>query len=324
MPKVGITFNGSFPLDRVSRYVKFAEQNAFHSIWFAEHFFLRDSLISMAAVAGGTTRLKFGTGIISPYTREPALLAMSVETMSDLLKDRFILGLGTNTRFWDILGTKDAKPLRTMRRIVMMLREIHQGKEVEIDSGDSRPPVRAKLDFVSRCSLPIYIGALGHQMLKLSGQIADGVLLSNVSATKYVERSIKLVKEGIDQAGRNARDFEFACYILALSNAEQSTRQRARERIASLLSVPGREELLGDLAIEGLSNKIKDTIATKGILEASKLITDEMVDLVTIPSSAEECIEKVNEYRKSGVTLPILSPVGQEFEGILKSLAGSE
>ena len=109
MPKIGITFNGSFPLEKVCQYVRLAEEIDLNSIWFAEHFFMRDSLISIATSSAGTKKLRFGTGIISSYTRHLALLAMSVETMADFLKDRFVLGLGTNTRFWDILSTKGSK-----------------------------------------------------------------------------------------------------------------------------------------------------------------------------------------------------------------------
>ena len=130
-----------------------------------------------------------------------------------------------------------------MTKTISVLRDLHQGKEVEIEPalGD-RASVRAKLDFSSNSSLPIYIGALGHQMLRLAGKIADGVLLSNVSAPKYVQTAVQVVKKGLTESSNQKRDFEFASYILALTDDSPKTRQRARERIASLLSVPGREE----------------------------------------------------------------------------------
>ena len=104
MPGKATNFGIGFLAERLTvpekvRYSQAAERSGFASAWAAEHYFHRDAIVTSAAILAGTKRLKVGTGVINPYTRHPALLAMTTSTLIEMTEGLFILGLGTSVKY---------------------------------------------------------------------------------------------------------------------------------------------------------------------------------------------------------------------------------
>ncbi len=136
----------------------------------------------------------------------PALLASTFSTLDDLAPGRVILGIGA---WWDPLarkvGVDRAKPLKAMREIVEAVRLLlanetvtYEGEFVHFDG--------VELDYVHQerrpKDVPIYIGATGMQMMELTGEIADGVVLNYLVSPAYNATALEHLARGAAKAGR--------------------------------------------------------------------------------------------------------------------------
>ena len=180
-----------------------AEDLGYQEIWMTEGAG-RDSLTQLASIATATNRIVAGTGILPIYSRTPLITAMSAAGLAAVSGGRFILGLGVGNRpaTENGHGVTFANPLDRLRETIYIVRRLLQGEEVtfhgkalkvtEVSLGDAAPKEK----------VPIYIAALGPRMLRLAGEIADGVLLS-WAASSYLKEAIRQVREGAVSAGRD-------------------------------------------------------------------------------------------------------------------------
>src|SRR5512136_2727885 len=188
-------------------YVRYAEQRGFEAVWQAESRLVRDAIVPMAAYAAVTNKLKVGSGVINNWTRNIGLLAATFLTLDDLAPNRIICGLGA---WWDPLarnvGIDRKKPLTamketilTMRRLLNMERVTFHGEFVHVDG--------IELDVVhgrrEPRHVPIMIGATGEQMMVLTGEIADGVVLNYCAPPQHNDRALELLDRGARKQGRS-------------------------------------------------------------------------------------------------------------------------
>ena len=80
-------------------YGRLAEEAGFESLWVTERYFHEETFSLLGYLAASTTSLGLGLGVVNPYTRHPALLAMASATLDRLSGGRFRLGLGRSDRF---------------------------------------------------------------------------------------------------------------------------------------------------------------------------------------------------------------------------------
>ncbi|MGA0880324.1 MAG: LLM class flavin-dependent oxidoreductase, partial [Ilumatobacteraceae bacterium] len=180
--RVALYLQDAHPLREGMEFAKYAESKGFEAVWQAESRLVREATVPMAAFASVTTKLKVGSGVVDCWSRNPARLAATFSTLDDLAPGRVLLGIGA---WWDPLAKKvgidRSRPLRAMREIVTAVRALlnnetvtMQGEFVQLDG--------VELDYVyqerRKKDVPIYIGATGMQMMELTGEIADGVVLN--------------------------------------------------------------------------------------------------------------------------------------------------
>ena len=177
-----------------------------------------------------------------------------------------------------------------------------------------------KLDFHFQHRIPIYIGAIGKKMLRLSTELADGVILSAGTSPEYASETSVLLNQPRD------RPFEIASYIIALTDDKASTKKRAKERLVGLLSLQGRESMLGSrMAKDERIPKIREVLTSSGVSKAAELVGDDILEAVSISGSNGKCRERIQEYVDAGITLPILSPSGgTDFSELLVKCASGE
>lgn len=83
-------------------FVQQAERLGVDYVWSAEAWG-QDAVTSLAYLAGQTSRILLGTGIIQISARTPSMTAMTALALHDLSNGRFVLGLGTSApRLWKV------------------------------------------------------------------------------------------------------------------------------------------------------------------------------------------------------------------------------
>ena len=196
----------------------YAERHGFAEIWQADTRLARDCVVMMSALLAETTTLRFGSGVLPIYTRNPAVIAATWSTMWELGgltpdgESRVMLGLGA---WWEPIagrvGADRRKPLTAMRENVEAIRLLFTMEEVTYE-GEFVHLDRVRLDVAYGQTgprpIPIYIGATGPKMLELTGEVCDGVVLNYVVSTDYIRSAIDRVAAGAARSGRTIDDLD--------------------------------------------------------------------------------------------------------------------
>jgi len=299
-------------------FSRYAEAKGFDAVWQAESRLVREATVPMAAFASVTERIKVGSGVADCWSRNPARLAATFSTLDDLAPGRVILGLGA---WWDPLaakvGIERARPLMVMREVVTAVRALLNNETVTMH-GEYVHLDGVELDYVYQerrpKDVPIYIGATGMKMMELTGEIADGVVLNYLVSPDYNRRAMEALAVGLDRAGRSMDDLDRPQLVVCSVHEDRSTAlDMARMMVTQYL---GQQPHI--MAASGVPQSLLDAVgevltwpATHEQVEAaSKLVPDEIVQMLTASGTPEEARAKVAEYIADGCTCPILYPLG--------------
>jgi 5,10-methylenetetrahydromethanopterin reductase len=326
---VAIYLQDAHPLREAMGWAQAAERAGFDAVWQAESRLVRDAIVPMAAFGATTERIKLGSGVASIWTRNPAVLASTFSTLDDLAPGRVICGLGA---WWDPLarkvGVDRAHPLTVMREIVTVVRALLADETVTFD-GTYVHLDGVELDYVHQerrpKDVPIYIGATGMQMLELSGEIADGVVLNYLVSPDYNVRALEHLGIGASRAGRSLDDIDRPQLVVcSLDSDRQAALDASRLLVTQYL---GQQPHI--MKASGVPSSLLDRIgevltwpATHDqVVAASRLVPDEIVQMITASGTPEECRAQVRAYVDSGCTCPILYPLGADVQLMLDTFA---
>lgn len=320
---VAMYLQDAHPIRDGMDYVRYAEERGFHAVWQAESRLVREATVPMAAFAAVTERIKVGSGVVTNWTRNPALLAATFSTLDDLAPGRIILGIGA---WWDPLaakvGIERRKPLKAMRETVEAVRALLANETVTYD-GEFVQLDGVELDYVHQerraKDVPIYIGATGMQMMELAGKIADGVVLNYLVSPAYNATAMEHLAAGADAAGRTVDDLDRPQLVVCSVAASDDPADRAAALDGARLLVT---QYLGqqphimkasgvpDSLLEEIGRVLTWPATHEQVVAASKLVPDDIVQMICAAGTVAECREKVAEYIASGCTCPILYPLG--------------
>lgn len=193
---------------------------------------------SPLAVAAMTTRLRVGTAIVNVFTRGPATLAQCAASLAELAPGRAVLGIGAGSHViveaWN--GGSFRRPATRVRETALFLRRALTGERV-VFKGDTvrvdgfrlaRPPAQP---------VPIFVAALRPGMLRVAGEVADGVIL-NWLAPEDVGRCVAVAREAAREAGRDPAALEIAARLFVFVEETPEAETHARRHLAAYLNVP--------------------------------------------------------------------------------------
>ncbi len=278
----------------------------------------------MAAV---TEKIKLGSGVINNWTRNVALTATTFLSLDELSNGRCLLGIGA---WWDPLawkvGVERKKPLKAMREYVTVLQKLFQMENVTFE-GEFVKVRDIRLDIVhgdpyTPRKIPIYIGATGWEMIELTGEIADGLLLNYLVSPEYNRKALEHLREGTNKANRNFGEIDrpqlIACSLdQDADRALDSVRPLVAQYLGQQPHIAKASGVRGSL-IEEVKTALGGWPAKPGGLEnATRLIDDKLVRLITASGTAEDCMKKVEEYKQTGCTCPILYPLGDDVRAMI-------
>jgi alkanesulfonate monooxygenase SsuD/methylene tetrahydromethanopterin reductase-like flavin-dependent oxidoreductase (luciferase family) len=157
----------------------------------------------------------------------PLGLASQAATLAQLSAGTFVLGVGTGgygPDFWNSVGLPN-RPIAVMREYVTQIRGLLAGEKVtagQVVTGQSAAtdqpsgapgwPATAALLAGELPPAPVYLAALGPQMLALAGETADGALL-NWATPERITLSRERIDVGVARAGREPGSVPMTMYI---------------------------------------------------------------------------------------------------------------
>ena len=167
MAQTGFFLNASRETadEDVISMAQLADDLGYHSFWTSESWG-RDAFTVLTMVACHTQNLRLGTGIVTVYSRTPAMIAQTVASLDILSKGRAILGLGSSGKVvienWH--GVPFESPLARTGEYIDIIRKAlsgevvtHHGKFHQMDRFRlMSPPLQERL--------PIYVASLGPRL----------------------------------------------------------------------------------------------------------------------------------------------------------------
>src|SRR5581483_4436021 len=163
-------------IDELVKTVHEVADQGFASFWLPQIFGV-DALTAFAVVGHQVPDIELGTAVIPTYPRHPMMLASQALTVQSAIGGRLTLGIGLSHEFVieQMWGYSFAKPVRHMREYLSILRPLlhersvqFKGETLSASAGVTiAPEVKAP---------PILVAALGTQMLRLTGKLADGTI----------------------------------------------------------------------------------------------------------------------------------------------------
>src|SRR5262252_9655017 len=264
-----------------------------------------DALTSLAQLAAVTTRIRIGSSIVPVFARSPANLAMAALNMDRMSEGRFFLGLGTSGRLVieDFHGERFAKPLTRMREYIDILRKASRGERLDHD-GEFFHTKRFQLRFApERASLPIYIASLSPPSLRLTGELADGWLPIYLAPSR-MPAAVAELKAGAEAAGRTLQDIAMSPQVsIYVTDDLAAARDRERPHIAFYIGGMGvfYHQYMRRIGFGAEADRVREAFQARERDRAAQLVTDEMVDAVTIIGNPQQCRDQMQAFFDAGV-----------------------
>ena len=264
-----------------------------------------DALTSLAQLAAVTSRIRIGSSIVPVFARSPANLAMTALNLDRMSQGRFFLGLGTSGRLVieDFHGETFARPLTRMREYIDIIRKAARGESLDHD-GEFFHTKRFRLRGTPyRSTLPIYIAALSPPSLRLTGELADGWLPIFLAPARMAAAVVEL-KAGAEAAGRTLGDLAISPQVsIYVTDDVAAARDRERPHIAFYIGGMGvfYHAYMRRIGFGAEADRVREAFQAKERERAATLVTDEMVDAVTILGNAKQCREQMQRFFDAGV-----------------------
>ena len=306
----GLSFDAMSTVQTTVAAARAAEAAGARSLWVASHLFFRDPFGLSMAVLQGTQRAVVLPMAVSPYAMHPLHAAMAAATLDEVAPGRagLCLGSGNPVDLADA-GRAQDRPVRVMREAVEICRRLLAGEALTFGGEVFRMRGR-RMRPTPSSPIPIYLTAMGEQMLALGGAAADGVLLSAGCSVPFVRGARALVDRG---AAR--RRVPLAGLVLtALSEDEGAALERHRRRLGFLLRGRHHEPNLRLAGTAVDRQALTRAVAADDWEAARAMISHDVVRAHTVSGTAEHCRRRFQEYREAGLDALVLTGITDPVE----------
>jgi probable F420-dependent oxidoreductase len=315
MDEAGLTFASLMSLGpgQAPSIARTAAELGYRSFWTAETTG-PEAFSLLGAVGAAAPGLDLGTGVIALQLRTPMVVAMAGATLQTLAPERHVLlGIGISspvvTQRWHGVPYGD-RPVARVHEYVTLLRACLSGEKVDF-SGDFYEVKGFRLGIRLGERVPrIVVGALNPAMLRLAGELADGVLLNYLPAS-HVPWSVEQVRQG--GAARAAVGVGNTCTIYAYVHAGLCERDEGIELARrDLFSYAVVDSYARNFERAGFSEEvaaIQERFAGGDREGAIGAVSDRMVDAIDVMGGADVVHATMQSYVDAGVEVPVLMPL---------------
>jgi 5,10-methylenetetrahydromethanopterin reductase len=315
---LALRLDGTFPPSACMRLAQTAEANQFSALWLAENPFARSALPAAAACAVHTRRLQIGVGVVNPFTRHPSLIAMEWGALDELAAGRTRLGIGAGiAAAMRQLGFDWDQPLTAVREATHIIRGLLAGEEVSYQ-GRVFSVDRVRLGFrAPRPDLPICMAAVGERSLRAAGEIADGVIVSNLLPRGYTARAAEIMRAAAAAAHRPMP--AIVQYVpCAIAAEREEARRLVKPPLARALKMfwelgaerPLRRALMAEATGIAQADFTRAIARLSDGAPAEQVVGEDFVDAFAVAGTAADGLRQAVAYREAGVDELALNVVG--------------
>jgi len=302
--EIGLVLDRGTPPEAVPGMALAAESAGLGHLWISEDGF-STGVTSVAALALAATRqLNVGLGVASALARHPAVLAADIAAIGRVFPGRFEAGIGLGAPDWlRQMGLHTEGQLATVRSCVNSIRELLAGDTID----ERRGPFtfhEVELTHPPDHLVPLHIGAVGPKMLELSGEIADGTLLSVGAASAYATWAREHIKLGRAGGSGLSRHSVTLIAIYSVSENGDSALAAARSTLAHHLY---RDKGGAMTSAYGITDEVAE-LQLAGPVQFEESMPAQWVEDLTVSGEPDECAAAIESLMDSGVDSVALLP----------------
>jgi F420-dependent oxidoreductase-like protein len=291
-----------------------AERLGVHSVWTAEAWGF-DAVTPLAFVAGRTSRIGLGTGIMQVGARTPAMIAMTAATLRSLTGGRFILGLGASgpqvVEGWH--GVPYERPVQRMREVIEIVRMVLRGERLQYEGQVYRLPLpggrgRALRSSAPPGQVPIYVASLSPRSLEMTGELCDG-WVGGSFVPESAEAFLGPLRVGAERAGRSLADLDLQVPVsVEFGEDVEAIAKRHARGYAFTFGAMGsatRNFYLDAFARQGFGDAARDVqrLWLEGRREeAADRVPPELALRTNLLGTEAAVRERLRAYRAAGIT----------------------
>ena len=291
------------PLAIVEQIVN-AESLGFRSVW-VPHVFGSDALTVLALAGTRTSTIELGTLVVPTYPRHPTALAQQALTTNALAHGRLTLGIGVShrVRMETMLGFDYDRPIRHLREYLAALRPLLRGESTVL-RGEEYHIDGYALTIPGAPPPQVLVAALGPQMLRLTGRLAEGTAIYLAGPTYLREHAVPVIAEAASKAGRPTPRI-LTSLPVCVTNRVEEAREQANRALGHFGEYPSYRAILekegagsiADVALIGTADEVH-----AGIQELVKAgATDLVASVFTLPDEdPAPTYDLLREYAMTG------------------------
>ena len=299
----GFTLKPEHSIADTIELAKLGESLGFDYLWlFDSHVLWRDPYPLLTLIAEHTSKLRLGTCVTNPGTREPSVTASSLATLNELSGGRMDLGIGRGDSARRVLG----KPPITMagtEEAIGAIRDLVEGRTVAYEGAELQLP------WTNRSKLPVWVAGYGPMALAMTGRVADGVILQ-LADPDLISWFTSQLDDAARAAGRNPDDLQVQAAAPLHVGPRDVGRERTRwfpalvsNHVVDLVNKYPREQLP-----DSLTGYITDRTGYDYLHHAevgssnAGFVGDEVTDRFCVLGEVDEVVAKLRVLEDAGVT----------------------
>lgn len=296
---------------------RFVEEQGYAQVWVAEDYFFLGGIAAAGLVLGATTDVTVGIGVLSAVVRHPAVTAMELATLARAHPGRLLPAIGHGVPAWTKqMGLYPDSPLGTFREVAGSLRRLLDGETLTADGHF----VYDSVGLVHNSpGLPILSGVVGPKSLELSGEVADGTVLSVLAGPRYVSFAAECAARGAARAGRTGDHLLPTFAIFAVDEDGDAARDAVRGVLAFYLAAVGPTALTG---VYDANERLVELVAQGGPDAVAAGMPPEWLEEFAVAGTPSECTAKIEGLLDAGASSVVLMATPAEDGRRLLEAAG--
>lgn len=290
------------------RFAREIEAAGFDGLWITESG--RTPYLQCAVDALATTTLTIGTAVAVAFPRSPFVTAATAWELADASHGRFVLGLGTQVKAHveRRYASPYAPPGPRMRDYVLAVRAcwrafqsgdplVHEGEYYPLSIGRLGAWTGGRIDHPD---VPVYLAGVRPWMLRMIGEIADGVHVHPFHSRRYLDEVVKPnIDRGIDATGRGTGAVTYVCPVMTIVGDTEAERQALRDHARFQIAFYGSTRTYAAVfeihGWHGLADRLHELQRQGDVAAMAACITDEMLDTYAITSTWDELADRLVE-----------------------------
>ena len=309
MPRIGVLLGSDTPPEEVAALAREVEAHGYGELWIPEDYFFLGGIAAAAIALGATERIRVGISVVSSLVRHPALLAMEIGTLARAYPGRLAPGVGHGVPAWTAqMGLTVRSPMSALRETLTGVAALLAGDTVT-EEGVVHSFSEVTLTHRPTERVPLYTGVLGDKGIALTGEIADGLVVSALSTPEYVAASRAKLDRAAEAAGRAQRP---ELVVLCATNvardpaAAAATRAAIRPVLGFYLAATGPNPMLA--SIDG-NDRLSDMLARGGAETVVAEMPDDWVDSMSITGTPEQAEVALDRLFEAGADKVVVVPI---------------